>query len=467
MSPEFIPQPGNYSAEDLEQIRARVKAQARANAQARATQAEADQAAAWQAREASQAPHQTPPQTHPGAPRRVSTRTSGQSTVPPSVQVPISREPVRMPRTTHSTPMTPNGVAERPKVIEVDSVRRPLKGRTLAVAGFVAAGLFANQHFGLINLGDIVHDSSETSNSYTGEAGGVSEYGEIELPTVTKAEGLNLENCKKPGSTIASFRLKGNYALRYQVQSEDGTVIPLLPYISAEKGQLSTGKGQNPKDAKFETLSGYPEMVMQDNLVLEVNACQKPNTAAITQEDGVDTVNLANIDFSVNLNFPSEYELPIQNKAYMTDLPKNTLYTWPAQTFLTSNPKLFTNKSVKAAKKAHTSADQQAGAFNAAVRAMVASAADASATSQFNKTVTFVDKDTKTLYDAVKEGLKIRLGNENLNWNGTIDSLTPLLNDKKTTLIDTTGAPEESFTITSGEVIVGQYATPFGEDEGK
>lgn len=451
MTGEFAPRPGETAAQAIERLKQEARQRKTADLQRERAQQQAEVPVSG-FRPASQPAYYAQPQAQArpqSVPRRVSSRQHAPAapTGIPASNLPERESPVDVP--------VPASEAKEPVTRDIESRKQqsPFFMKSLAAAGVLGVILVGGEKIGLIDINTEQKIASGGSGNVS-ESAIESSYGEVVFPTVAKAEGLNIENCKKPGAAIATIMVTGQYALRYQLKANDGSVVVPEPYTA--KGDLSKGAKQDPANAKFETKSGYPEMTIH-NLPLEIYACEKPNAAAISQVDGVDTINAANIDFSVKLAVPAEQSNLPQTEAYMTDLDKNTVYTWPAQTFLTPNKKFYTDDSVKAAKNAHASADQQIGVFNTAVRTILASAADASTTSKFNTAVHFPDEDITTVYDAIKEGLQIRLGNDRIQWSGTIGNLKPLLSDKKPSLIDTSRLPEETFTVTEGEVVVGHY----------
>lgn len=440
MGAEFSPASGMYTAEDLARIRQDVRDRA------------------LRAHAARQAAAETPQPVRPAAYQAPVPPTHQPASVP--VRVARSTQPVSAPVARVSAPVQEVITSKSTAVDRIIEKRKPRMVRAVVTLGVLGVAAYGAHSAGFLGSDTI---SGVTNASFIGvDAPAESQYGEIDLPTVAQAEGLNIENCKKPDAAIATIRITGNYALRYQLQTPENTVAIPAPYM--KEGSLSTGEGAIPENKKFETISGYPEMTIHD-LPLEIYACEKANTAAITQSGGVDTINAANIEFSVKPVIPAEQDNKIQTEAYMAKLGPATFYTWPSQTFLKPNAERYTDASVQAASDAHASADQQIGAFNVAIQNIVASASDANPGSPFNQSVSFVQKDVDNIYDAIKEGLEVRLGSKNIEWNGTIGGLTPVVSDKRPALIDTTSSPEDSFKVVEGEVIVGRYAESSKDEE--
>ncbi len=459
MSPEQSPQSGRMFISPEQE--ARMQQEARDRVRARIHGESTPPPAVRQPRPRPVAPQPTMPASHQPAPspvrapRRVSSMpVSGGAPLVSRAEAGIQSDRIPSEKST-----TPSKLIES-KDGESRTVERSRRRGGIAITAVLVIGGIAT--LGITNKDKITSFNTEeifsaSGQAVTGHSGEASQYGETILPPVTGAEGLNLQNCKKDGSAIATIMIAdGNFPLRYLIQPADGSAPKVEPpYMTSD----------NLKDANaaFITESGYPEMTIH-NTALEIHACQKEGQPAVIEGSDGTEINATNIDFSVSLNLPPEQENGVQDEAYM-DTSEKTLFTWPAQTFLAPNGE-ENAAAIDAVKKAHAGADQQIGVFNTAIQMALASASDATATSDFNETVTFVDDDTQTVYDAIKEGLRIRVNAPDAKIVGTIGSLAPeLIGDKKPTLIDTSGNPEDNFQIKSGEVIVGSYVAPHGEEK--
>lgn len=404
----------------------------------------------------------------PGAPS-----SSPQAGLPPSyVPVKTSGLPVRVSSRPRQLPVptpppslstaeakTTDEPTPEPNIPESGPRHPRLKKRAVSFGVLTMLGLSANQ-LGVINTDGITSSIDKATSTIGSED--TSSYAGIELPAVTNAEGLNPENCKRFDATVASLDIVGSQAIRYELQTADSVPLDLPPYIG--EGQLSALDTTDTDFGKFETKSGFPEMTV-DGVILEIRACQQPNTRPITIEDDEEVVHLDEIDFSARITFAGKSEISDQERAYMTNPSDSTFITWPLQTFLAPNAELYTDASLEAVKAAHANPDQKLGVFNEAVKSILAGASNASTTSEFNKKMNFLDKDTNTLYEAIRKGLKKRLGIEKID--GTISGITPELTDKQATLLFASPTPEENFTITNGEVAVGRYVTENEEKQGE
>lgn len=459
MSEQFTPRAGAYTEAQLAQMHADAVARGRAKAAEKVR--------------ASRPGYVTPPSGYGQPPIRESAHQV--PTFVPEGPVRVPTGAIRVPRSTQpvSTPTPAQPRAQRQEVIrsdaravdvpssisETDAKKKPYILYGVATVAALGATLYAANQMGVIGSEGLSNIAQASISHGSGSQEG-SIYGEIQLPSKASAEGLNIENCKRPGAAIATIRVTGYYAIRYQVNTSDGDAVAVpRPYMMA--GDLSKGENDDPKNAKFETKSGYPEMTIHD-VSLEVFACAKPNTAAISQVEGVDTINVANIDFSVLPAVPAEQENEIQTEAYMSKVGPNAVYTWPAQTFLAKNPEKYTDASVDAVNAAHAKQEQQLGVFNAAIQSIIANASDADINSEFNQSVVFAQKDVDSVYTAIKKGLEVRVGSKP---SGAISGLTPILSEHKPERVDTSAAPKESFEVVEGEVIVGSYVDdPRGRD---
>lgn len=432
-----------------------------------------DAARRARARIAAQQQAQSAPAPAPAPERR--RPTPSVKPLPPSHAPTTGQQPVR--RTTRSAPVSP-GEAPRTsgtsllqpelqtsrQVAEVPSLQAPearprRRGRKafayLALAGVLTGGgKVAWDH----NVGNINEKVPNINLPSAPQAGAESVYGEIVAPAVTGAEGFNMQNCTRPGSEIASLRITtGHYAMRYLLQlGEDPAPRVQPPYLTEEnmKGEGKEG---------FDTDSGYPEMTVHD-IVMQIYACQKDGTSAVdTSKDGV-IVNKNNLDFVAKPLLPEPNTGVLQTEAYMSDLDDGVIFTYPRDWLPVVDSE--NTDALKAAREVHSTEAQQLGVFNIALQTAVAGASTASE-SDFFKEVDFMGSKERTLYSAIDEGLKQRLGSENVMLTGAVNSITAQdpSPDAKATLIDTTGDPADTFKIVEGEVIVGHYATEQEQDK--
>lgn len=389
--------------------------------------------------------------------------------VTPLGPVAPDRNPVSQPirRTTRSTPVTQGDVPQTSGISllqppqEVQSPRQAVdsepretaarprrRGRKALTYMVLAAALSGGGKVAWDNNMAGINDKVPNINLPTApRVTAESEYGEIIAPAVTGAEGFNMQNCTAENSEIASLRITtGHYAMRYLLQlGEDAAPRVQPPYVTED----NMGENQ-----KFVTDSGYPEMTIHD-VVMSIHACQKDGASAVaTTSEGM-TIDKNNLDFTATLTIPTSEGL-MQTEAYMEDVPEDVPFTYPKDWLPVVDP--ANTDALKAARDAHFTGAQMQGVFNAAIQTATAGASTASE-SAFFENVDFIGANNRTLYSAIDEGLKQRVGSKNVTITGIVNAITPQLPnaDVKPTLIDTTGNPNDTFKLAEGEVIVGHY----------
>ncbi len=288
--------------------------------------------------------------------------------------------------------------------------------------------------------------------SVTETNSGVIQDSGAQLPgTVTAlgAEGLNAENCSGESAAVAHLTVEGYMPIRYTLNAPDGktSVIPNT-YMDA------VAKAQN--DPSLATKSGYPE-VTAVGLSLYMNICETTGKAAVTGS----TVNADGLTVTLT---PENTDIAVQSEAYPSNLKASQHITVPPQSFIASNPSVYTDASLQAVNAVANNtpqadgtpdvafSNQAKGLYNALLDSLANELGSADGSTRLNKLM------RTTIYEVEQQALEKRLGSTTLTISGALPApeVMHAIGDEKASNI---AFDENGFVPTAVSVTLGAAPT--------
>ncbi len=217
--------------------------------------------------------------------------------------------------------------------------------------------------------------------------------------------GFNAQNCNGPEHAVATLTISGRLPLKWLLMSTDNKQITPAKYMDQVAAAMSK--------PELKTDSGYPE-ITANSYQYYMNICQVDKKDAVTGS----TINTQNLAVTLT---PVDASIVVQDKAYMTNLKAGENVTVPPQSFISSNPAVYTDASLKAVNDVATYTQgtafesQAKGELNLMSDSIGSELASADPKSPINSIM------GHTIYDIEELAAKMRLGDS----SATLSSAMP------------------------------------------